>query len=196
MLRLPVTILSIWVLATIMPLLLRAKELSIDLNPAKTKIVFVLSATFHIVHGTFDITEGHLLFDPSTGAMKGDIVVNAASGNSGNGMRDRRMTREVLQAQRFPQIRFAPDAYSGTITANGASNIDVHGVLMIHGQAHKITLPMQVRMSHDEVTAKGKLVVPYVKWGMKNPSRLFLKVSKNVELDITAVGRIAPASVP
>ncbi|HEX7363284.1 MAG TPA: YceI family protein [Bryobacteraceae bacterium] len=179
-----------------MPLLLQAKQLSIDLSPAKTKIAFVLSATLHTVHGTFDMTEGHLLFDPSTGAMKGDIVVNAASGNSGNGMRDRRMRREVLQAQRYPQIRFDPDAYSGTITANGASNIDVHGVLMIHGQTHKITIPMQVQMSHDEVTVNGKLVVPYVKWGMKNPSTFFLKVSKNVELDITAVGHIAPASAP
>jgi hypothetical protein len=37
--------------------------------------------------------------------------------------------------------------------------------------------------------------MPYVKWGMKNPSTLLLRVSDQVEIDVHASGRVArPAS--
>jgi len=32
--------------------------------------------------------------------------------------------------------------------------------------------------------------VPYQKWGMKNPSTLFLKVSDTVEIDLSAAGSV------
>jgi len=32
--------------------------------------------------------------------------------------------------------------------------------------------------------------IPYAKWGMKNPSTLFLKVSDTVEIDLAAVGNV------
>jgi hypothetical protein len=38
--------------------------------------------------------------------------------------------------------------------------------------------------------ATGKFIVPYVQWGMKDPSNFLLKVSDKVELDLTAFGHI------
>jgi len=32
--------------------------------------------------------------------------------------------------------------------------------------------------------------VPYAKWGMKNPSTLFLKVSESVDIDLSAAGSV------
>jgi polyisoprenoid-binding protein YceI len=40
--------------------------------------------------------------------MSGEIVVDAASGESASAARDKRMTRDILQAERFPEIRFSP----------------------------------------------------------------------------------------
>jgi hypothetical protein len=37
-------------------------------------------------------------------------------------------------------------------------------------------------------------VVPYVAWGLKNPSTLFLRVSDKVNIDINAAGRLTSAT--
>ena len=169
---------------------LNAAEVSVDLDASKTKIDFVLTDVLHTVHGTFSLKEGHVIFDSSTGAIRGDVIVNATSGNSGNGTRDRRMTRGILEAQRYPEIRFAPHKIAGTVSTSSTSSIEVTGSFQIHGQAHEITIPMQVQMSQDEITASGKFVVPYVEWGMKNPSNFLLKVNEKVEIHLVAVGHL------
>jgi hypothetical protein len=45
-------------------------------------------------------------------------------------------------------------------------------------------------VSQDVIIATGKFIVPYMKWGMKDPSNFLLKVSDKVELNLTAVGQV------
>jgi hypothetical protein len=40
------------------------------------------------------------------------------------------------------------------------------------------------------MTATMHFVVPYVQWGMKNPSTLFLRVGDKVNIDLEAVGHV------
>jgi hypothetical protein len=42
----------------------------------------------------------------------------------------------------------------------------------------------------DRLIATGHLSIPYVKWGLKDPSILFLTVAKKVELDIATAGHV------
>jgi len=67
----------------------------------------------------------------------------------------------------------------------------VHGTFSIHGSEREITVPAQVEMAADHWTAKVHFTIPYAKWGMKNPSTLFLRVSDSVELDLTAMGSVS-----
>jgi hypothetical protein len=64
----------------------------------------------------------------------------------------------------------------------------------IHGTDHEITVPAEVEMSSDHWTATVHFTVPYAKWGMKNPSTLFLRVNDSVEIDLVAAGTVAKAS--
>ncbi|HMF75735.1 MAG TPA: YceI family protein [Bryobacteraceae bacterium] len=178
------------VAAALIAPVLSAQELRVDLDPARTQITFILTAALHTVHGTFQLKQGQLSFDPSTGAISGDLAVDAASGDSGSGTRDKRMTKEVLEAQRYPDIRFTPAKVAGPVSLSNASTVEVTGSFLIHGQAHEITIPMQVQMSQKEITATGKFTVPYVQWGMKNPSNFLLKVSDKVEINLTAAGHV------
>ena len=58
----------------------------------------------------------------------------------------------------------------------------------IHGTDHEMDLPVHVHSAPGALTAETQFAVPYVKWGMKNPSTLFLRVSDTVQIDIKACG--------
>lgn len=181
---------TICVIGAVIAPAVNAEELTVDLDPNKTSIAFVLSDVLHTVRGEFRLKTGHILFNPGTDAMAGEIVVDASSGYSGSNARDKRMKRDILEAEHYPDIRFTPTKKSGSISMPGTSNVDVTGSFLIHGQAHEITIPMQLQMSQDEVTATGKFIIPYVQWGMKNPSNFLLKVNNKVEIDLKAVGHL------
>ena len=158
------------------------QEYALHADPARSSVQFTLPATLHTVHGSFKLKQGAIRFDPAAGRISGEIVVDATSGNSGDQGRDRRM-HEILDSAKYPDIIFAPDRVEGTVAAQGASQIQVHGTFRIHGAVHEITLPVEVRMNHGQASARTKFTIPYVKWGMKNPSKLFLRVGDTVEIE-------------
>jgi polyisoprenoid-binding protein YceI len=160
-----------------------AQEIVLNPDPAATTVEFKLSATLHTVHGSFKLKRGAIRFDPATGKISGEVVVDATSAVSGNDGRDRRMHREILESAKYPEIVFAPDRVVGAVAAQGVSQIQVHGMFRMHGAAHEITLPVQVRMSNGRAAAKTSFAIPYVQWGMRNPSTTFLHVSDKVEIE-------------
>jgi polyisoprenoid-binding protein YceI len=134
----------------------------------------------HTVHGSFLLKRGDIRFDAATGKASGELVVDATSGASGSGARDRNMHKNVLESARYPEIVFRPDRVEGKVTLEGTSHVGLHGMFSIHGAEHEITLPAAIAFA-----------VPYVQWGMKNPSTLFLRVSDKVEISIHTVARAA-----
>jgi polyisoprenoid-binding protein YceI len=66
----------------------------------------------------------------------------------------------------------------------------VHGIFSIHGTDREITVPAEVEMNGDRWTANVHFTIPYTKWGMKNPSTLFLRVSDTVSIDLAAAGSV------
>ena len=160
-----------------------------QLDPAKSSVHFTLSDVLHTVHGSFKVRHGMLQME-STGGMSGEIVVDAASGDSGSGMRDRKMHKEVLESALYPEIAFRPGRIEGNVASQGKSSVMVHGMFSIHGVDREITVPAQVEISADHWTATVHFSVPYEKWGMKNPSTLFLRVSDTVEIELAATGSV------
>jgi polyisoprenoid-binding protein YceI len=160
------------------------RELVFVLDAAQTKVSYVLDATAHTVHGEFRLKNGTVRFESTTGNVAGEIVVDAASGNSGNESRDEKMRRDVLETARYPEIAFRPDHVQGDVALSGKSQIGVHGIFQIHGVGHEITVPADVDCAADGCQVFAKWVVPYVDWGMKNPSTFILRVGKTVEIDL------------
>ena len=164
------------------------QEIALRVDPAQTTVEFVLPTTLHTVHGSFHLKRGGLRFDPS-GTGTGELVVDAASGESGSEGRDKRMHSSVLQSVTFPEIVFRPDRVIGKVAAQGKSEVELHGMFSIHGTEHELTVPLQVEAANGQYTATGTFKVPYIKWGLKNPSTLFLRVNDTVEITIHTVAR-------
>jgi hypothetical protein len=50
-----------------------------------------------------------------------------------------------------------------------------------------LTFPVQAKGNN--LSVQSHIVIPYVSWGLKNPSTFLLHVSDKVDVDVTAVGR-------
>jgi polyisoprenoid-binding protein YceI len=165
-----------------------SRQLELNFVPDKASVNFTLGDVLHTVHGSFAVKHGAVHFDPATNQLSGEILIDAASGQSGSDARDRKMHREVLESARYPDIMFLPDRVEGQVVSQGSSSIQVHGMFAIHGVEHEITVPVRVEMTPGHWTATSHFSVPYVKWGMKNPSTFILRVNQSVDIDMQASG--------
>lgn len=166
------------------------QERVFQLNPAQSEVDFTLSDVLHTVHGKFQLKSGVLRFDPATGSASGELVVDATTGESGSNARDKKMKKDILETQKFPSIVFTPQKIVGTIAGSGGSQVQMQGIMTLHGGAHPMTLVVPVEVSGDNATALVHFDVPYEQWGLKNPSTLFLRVSNTVQIDVHAAGTL------
>lgn len=175
-------------------LLFAAADTPLDVASSQAQVTFTLGDVLHTVHGTFQLKRGRLRFDPETGKASGEIVVDAASGNSGSGARDRRMNANILESERYPEIAFHPDHIEGKVAPEGASDATLHGVFSIHGADHDLAVPVHIEAAAGRYTATAHFSVPYVKWGMKNPSTFILRVADHVEIDVHLIAEPSHAT--
>ena len=166
----------------------QAQEATLNFDPAQTTVNFTLGDVLHTVHGSFRLKTGQVRFDPATNSISGELVVDAPSGNSGSTGRDRKMHKEILQSVRYPEVTFRPDRVDGKVLASGRSAVQVHGMFGILGVEHEITVPAQVELAPDHWSLAVHFAVPYVKWGLKDPSTFILRVEKTVDIDLNARG--------
>ena len=163
--------------------------MTLELDPANSRIEFTVAATLHTVHGTFALKHGTVLFNPSSGAASGLVVVDATSGDSGNSGRDHKMHAEILESQRYPEITFTPTKMTGKVELQRESSVQVEGILKLHGSDHEMTLTLPVQTKGNSLSARTHIAIPYVEWGLKNPSTFLLHVGDKVEVEVTAVGK-------
>jgi polyisoprenoid-binding protein YceI len=171
-------------------------EIVLGLDPAQSKVHWTLGSTVHTVHGSFAFKKGTLRLDTSTGSASGEIAVEATSGNSGNDSRDKKMHNEVLESGRYAEVIFRPDRVEGKITPQGKFTVQVHGLFVLHGSEHELTVPVQAELAGDHWTGSAKFNVPFIDWGLKNPSNFFLKVNHAVEIELEMKGSLLGAAGP
>jgi polyisoprenoid-binding protein YceI len=182
--------LGMTLILTVLALSAVAQQQKFIVNPAASDVAFQLGGNAHAVHGTFHVQSGVVNFDRVARKISGQIVVDPLSGASGSSGRDQKMKNEVLEVGRFAEITFEPKSFTGDLAANGDSTIQVTGIFTLHGTAHDLTVPMQIHMEGNQLTAKTRFTVPYVQWGLKDPSIFVLKVAKEVGIDLKLEGQL------
>jgi polyisoprenoid-binding protein YceI len=201
------TILCLCVVAPIMLLVLSAlpqhaappsptNEIVLGIDPGQSKVHWTLGTTLHTVHGTFAFKNGTFHLDPATGKASGEIAVYATSGDSGNDSRDQKMHKEVLESARYQDVIFRPDRVEGKIAPEGPSTVQVHGIFVLRGSEHELTVPVQAELAGDHWAGSANFNIPFIDWGLKNPSTFFLKVEHAVEIQLEMKGRLQNSAAP
>jgi polyisoprenoid-binding protein YceI len=169
-----------------------AREIQLQIDPARSGAGITLTGNFHTVEGSFALKHGFIRYDPATGRASGEVVFDATSGKTGSDGRDNKMHKDVIESARFPEISFRPDHAEGKLARSGDSTLRVHGVFSIHGTEHEITVPVAVHLDGGAWSAQTSFQIPYANWGMKNPSVLFLRVASFVDVQFHAAGNATP----
>jgi len=166
------------------------QNVTMHLDPASTEVHWTLGDVLHTVHGTFKLKGGLIAFDPQTGTAQGEILVDVTSGESGNQSRDGHMQKDVLESGKYPQAIFHPTRVTGVLKPGQTQTVTVEGTFTLHGADHPLKLETKVQIDGQEAVATTHFVVPYVAWGMKDPSTFMLRVGKEVDVDVVAKGQI------
>jgi polyisoprenoid-binding protein YceI len=168
-----------------------AQHQTFAVNPDASEVKMTLNTTHELVNGTFHVQSGSIEFDRNAPKMQGSVVVLAGSGTTGNDSRDKKMNKDILKIEQYATISFEPKTYAGAIALSGDSNIQATGIFTLLGTPHEITVPILVHLDGTAATAKAHFVVPYVQWGLKNPSLLIWKADNDVAIDLLLAGRLS-----
>jgi polyisoprenoid-binding protein YceI len=176
---------------------LAAAPLTLHFDPGATTVRFTLGATLHTVEGTARLRDGVVELDPERSTAGGRLVVEARSLATGSAGRDEDMHAKVLESSRFPTIELVPERFEGTLPADGGEGpVTVVGRLLLHGGEQPLRFPVTVRRAADRWRLSGRFTVPYVAWGLRDPSKFLLRVDPHVEVTIDATVRVAVPAAP
>jgi len=168
-----------------------AQHRTFVVNADASEVKMTLNTTHEVVNGTFHVQAGSIAFDPGTPQMSGSVVVLSGSGKTGNDSRDKKMYKDILKVQQYATVSFEPRTYTGALASSGDSSVQVTGTFTLLGAGHEITIPMVVHVDGANATAKAHFVLPYVQWGLKNPSFLIWRAENDVAIDLNLVGTIS-----
>ena len=76
---------------------------------------------------------------------------------------------------------------------NGSCDVKILGTLSVHGADHEIAAMVHAEIEGGSWKGTAKFDVPYVAWGIKNPSNFLLKADKVVHIEAEMAGRLQPA---
>lgn len=171
-----------------------AAEHVLTLEPAHAKVTFFLGATGHDVQGAFPLTRCNVRFDPATGTASGEIALDAVTSTSGHPKRDRTMHAKVLVTGSNPLISFRPSTFEGNLPDSGEGDVTLTGVVTLLGKEHPLSMPTHVTRAADKVHLVTTFPIPFVEWGLEDPSVIFMKVEKVVQLTIEGDATLAEAT--
>jgi len=96
------------------------------------------------------------------------------------------MHSAVLESAQYPTITFRPTHIDGKIDLAAAGSVVVDAILSLHGQDHPMKITVDLHPQGDGVALATHFTVPFVAWGLKDPSTFIFRTDKQVTLDVEA----------
>jgi polyisoprenoid-binding protein YceI len=94
------------------------------------------------------------------------------------------LSPKVLDAARFPEIRFVSKSVAGRVVSPGVYTVEVAGELTLHGVTRPLTLPLKIEVKGEALLAEGSTTLRQKDFGMEPVSVAGVVNVKN-ELKLT-----------
>lgn len=102
-----------------------------------------------------------------------NLTVDVSTLTSDQSMRDQRIRNQGLESNRFPKATFEltqPVTLPATASSGATINVSATGKLTIHGSTQTVTIPLQARITSNQIEVVGSITFPFEKFGMTPPS--------------------------
>jgi polyisoprenoid-binding protein YceI len=180
------SMLPLLVVTALLAPLAQAQVPVFEFDKAKSTIGFNVKASVAIA-GKFDKWDATLTFtspDVSTGVL--DLKVQAASVNTGSGMKDGKLkSKDFFDADNNPLITF----HSSKIVQTGPNTFDIAGTFTIRGVSKPETLSLTVSgIGTGQGEVKGVMAFDRKDYGM-NSGIPFIKIADRVEVEVDLFGK-------
>src|ERR1700685_3896659 len=172
--------------AFLSPSITRAQAPVFEINKADSTVKFSVSASVPIA-GTFDKWDATMTFtSPELATAVLDIKIQAASVNSGSGMKDGKLkSKDFFDAEHDPLITF----HSTKVTQTGPNTVEFDGDFTIRGvtKPEKLTFTITGKgTGAGEIT--GTMAFDRKDYGM-NSGIPFIKIADRVEVIVDLKGK-------
>ncbi len=103
------------------------------------------------------------------------------------------MQGDVLESALFPTVTFRITKIDGKLASTGSSTVTLRGVLSLHGKDHPLSMPATVDISGRHLKGQTSFNVPFIEWGLHDPSMFVLRVAKEVKVTVSLDGTLSEA---
>ena len=179
------------------PYLIDARESSFT---AKVEVGGLLSVFGHDHTVAMREFTGAARFDPETlngAALRFSIRADSLE-EVGKGFSDedrQKITREIhekaLEVSKYPEILFESRGLTARRAAGGAYDIEIRGILTLHGVTRPVTIPARLQVQGDRLTARGTFTVRHSDYGIERLSAAAgtVQAKDEIVLSFHIVGR-------
>lgn len=131
--------------------------------------------------------------------VRGEVIVRADSlrdnqdklSASDREKVERQVAREVLEAERFPEVRFEIAGFKRAPQGSGGIRGTLEGTLNLHGATRPLAIPIEVTEREGGFTVRGRAAFRRSEFGIRTPSAalgtISVKDKVEVELDLALV---------
>ena len=159
--------------------------------PDGAEVVFTSKAPLETFKGRTRLVSGWVEFDPENlrGPIRGEIVVDLASLDTGKNKRNRHMRENHLETDRHPTAHLQPEAVlmatSATIPAAGAVELRLRSTFELHGVTRPLECPVWLhRQDNGDVVVEAAFPVLLSDHDIERPKFLVMKLADEQKVDV------------
>jgi polyisoprenoid-binding protein YceI len=150
------------------------------------EVSFVGDAITHDFKGINRSVTGYISGNPRkpTETISAAIYIDPAEFDTGLGMRDSKMKKDVLETDKYPVVRLTVKSVSSIVEIPAELSITLiaEGNLLLHGVEKPVSFPVKgTLLSDDVVLATGSFTIDITPPGM-----LFITVKKDIKISFRA----------
>jgi polyisoprenoid-binding protein YceI len=166
-----------------------ADPLSLRIDPARSSLTFTISRPGETVEGKAPGFSGEVRVEPEHPEQGASVLlrVEAASLDTGNGIRDKKMRKSHLEVATFPQIVFQSTSVSfqdpqGPLRPGAERQAMVEGRLDLHGVARTVRIPVRLRYDGASLAADGEVAFALSDHKIPIPRFLWIELDDKVTI--------------
>lgn len=163
------------------------------IDPTKSLVRFDAQAFLHSFGGTTQRVEGIIRLGDLNGLSDAEacVRIDARSLTTGNATRDGIMRADHLETAKYPAIAFRLLAVEDVHRQPQGWDFAARGILILHGVARQVALPIQAQPEGGAVRLRGRLPLRMSDYGIPIPRFLLLTVEDQVVVSFDVLARLA-----